>query len=57
MFETLTVTAAESVELPAASRARAVRACAPFETPRESQASTYGAVVSSTPLLTPSTRN
>ena len=36
---TLTGTGAETVELPAASRARAVSVCAPFATARVSQAS------------------
>jgi hypothetical protein len=36
---TLTVTGADVVTLPAASRARAVNVCAPFETERVSQAS------------------
>ena len=56
-FATFTGTGAESVELPAASRARAVNVCAPFETVRVSHASAYGGAASSTPALTPSTRN
>ena len=56
-FATLTGTGAESVELPAASRARAVNACAPFATVRVSQANAYGGAESSSPALTPSTRN
>ena len=43
--------------LPAASRARAVSVCAPLATSCVSQASAYGAVVSSTPVATPSTKN
>ena len=43
VFATLTVTGADVVGLPAASRARAVSVCAPFETVRVSQASPYGA--------------
>ncbi len=38
-FATLTVTGDDVVRLPAASRARAVSVCAPFETARVSQAS------------------
>ena len=56
-FATFTGTGAESVELPAASRARAVNVCAPFETVRVSHANAYGGAASSTPALTPSTRN
>jgi hypothetical protein len=55
-FATLTVMGAESFELPVASRARAVRVCAPFDMVRESHATTYGAAVTSS-LSTPSTRN
>ena len=36
VFATLTVTGADNVELPAASRARAVNVCAPFGTARVS---------------------
>ena len=57
VFATFTGTGAERVELPAASRARAVNVCAPFATVRESHANAYGEAVSSTPALTPSTRN
>ncbi len=57
VFATLTVTGADVVRLPAASRARAVSVCAPFETVRVSQASPYGASKSSAPLATPSTKN
>ena len=56
-FATFTGTGAESVELPAASRARAVKVCAPFATVRVSHAKAYGAAASSTPVFTPSTRN
>ena len=43
--------------LPAASRATAVRLCAPFETLPDGQLTEYGAVVSSAPRLPPSTLN
>jgi hypothetical protein len=56
-FATFTVMGAESVGLPAASRTRAARVCVPFDTVRESHASTYGAVATTGPRSTPSTRN
>jgi hypothetical protein len=52
---TLTVTPDDRVELPAASRARAVRVWPPFVVERVSQVSAYGSVVSSTPVAMPST--
>ena len=57
MFATVTSTAAETLVLPAASRARALTACAPFDVVRESQVISYGAVVSSLPTAEPSSRN
>ena len=57
VLATFTVTGADTVVLPAASRARAVSVCAPFGTARVSHARPYGAVVSSAPVATPSTRN
>ena len=45
-FATFTSTAADSLELPAVSTARARSVCAPFGTDRVSQASAYGAVES-----------
>src|SRR5262245_3024048 len=56
-FDTVTPTAAEVVWLPAASRARALRECAPAATEVEFQATTYGAAVTSDPRLAPSRRN
>jgi hypothetical protein len=50
VFATLTVTAAEVVVLPAASRAVAVSVWAPLPTVRLSQASAYGEAVSSVPV-------
>ena len=52
---TVTPTAEERVEFPAASRARAASVCEPFEVFRVSHASAYGAIVSSPPVATPST--
>ena len=57
VLATLTAIAADSAVLPAASRARAVKVCAPFGAVRVSHDSPYGAAVSSAPVLTPSTRN
>ena len=57
VFETFTVTPAESPEFPAASRALAVSVCEPLGDVRVSHASAYGSVVSSTPVATPSTEN
>src|SRR5258708_6660297 len=56
-LDTVTVTAAEVATLPAASRARALRACAPFATFVVSKATEYGAAVSSAPSAAPSIRN
>src|SRR2546422_657399 len=56
-FETVTVTAAEVVWLPAASRARAASVCEPFDAAVEFQAMVYGAVVTSAPSAAPSSRN
>src|SRR6266516_207980 len=54
LLATVTVTGAEVARLPAASRATAVRVCEPLLVVVVSKAIEYGAVVSSTPLLTPS---
>src|SRR5882672_9551774 len=56
-FETVTVTAADVVWLPAASRARAASVCEPFDAAVEVQAMVYGAVVTSAPTAAPSSRN
>src|SRR5207245_9850135 len=57
-FETVTVTAAEVVWLPAASRARAASVCEPFDAAVEFQAAiVYGALVTSVPSAAPSSRN
>src|SRR4051812_41048817 len=56
-LSTVTLTGAEVVELPAASRATAVIACAPFEDEAVFQASWYGADVTSLPMFAPSTLN
>src|SRR5258705_6099373 len=56
-LDTVTVTAAEVVALPAASRARAVRLCAPSPAVVVFQAMEYGALVSSAPWAAPSTKN
>ena len=55
VLATFTVTAVEMVALAAASRARAVIRCDPLGSVRVSQASPYGAVVSSGPVLMSST--
>src|SRR5258706_4633257 len=54
---TVTVTSAEVVLLPAASRATAVRVCVPLLAEVVSQDTEYGAAVSSTPRLIPSSLN
>src|SRR5439155_663855 len=54
---TVTVTGAEVVVLPAASRATAVRVCEPLAAPVVFQEIEYGAVVSSAPKLAPSILN
>jgi hypothetical protein len=56
-FDTVTVTAAEVVELPAASRALAVRECEPLATVVVFHEVEYGEVVSSAPSAEPSTKN
>jgi hypothetical protein len=56
-FATVTVTAAEAVMLPAASRATAVRVWDPFDAVAVFQEALYGAVVSSAPRLAPSSLN
>jgi hypothetical protein len=56
-FDTVTVTGAEILELPAASRATAVMLCAPLLAIAVFQEAEYGAVVSSAPKLTPSILN
>ena len=48
-FATFTGTGADRVELPAASRARAVNVCAPFATVGYPTPDAYGEAVSSTP--------
>src|SRR5438128_134778 len=54
---TVTLTPAETVTLPAASRATAVSVWDPAAEVDVFQAALYGATVSSAPILTPSTRN
>ena len=56
-METVTVTGAEVVWLPAASRATAVRVCVPPLAVVVSHETEYGVVVSSAPPLTPSSWN
>src|SRR3954470_4860865 len=56
-FDTVTVTAADVVVLPAASRATAVSVCVPFVAVVVFHAIEYGAVVSSAPRFAPSTLN
>ena len=57
-FDTVTVTAADVVRLPAASRAMAVSVCGPLTAVVVFQDTEYGAaVVSSAPRLTPSSLN
>src|SRR5438309_11088657 len=56
VLSTVTLTAAEVVVLPAASRATAVRVCAPSATLVVSQETVYGAAVSSRPIGAPSTK-
>src|SRR5204863_5648787 len=57
VLATVTVTPAEVVELPAASRATAVSVCDPSAAVIESQVMVYGVVVSSAPIGVPSTKN
>src|SRR3989475_595016 len=54
---TVTLTAAVAAVLPAASRATAVRMCAPAEASAVFQLVAYGAVVTSAPRLAPSSMN
>src|SRR5205814_221915 len=56
-FETLTVTGAEVVRLPAASRATAVKVCEPLLAVVVSTDTEYGAVVSSAAIGAPSAKN
>src|SRR5436190_388665 len=56
-LETVTVTPAEVVRLPAASRAVAVRVCEPLPVLAVFQETEYGEVVSSAPKAAPSSRN
>src|SRR5204863_405764 len=56
-LNTVTVTAAEVVRLPAASRATAVSVCEPLLAVVVFQETEYGAAASSTPRLAPSSRN
>src|SRR2546423_918561 len=56
-FETVTVTPADVVVFPAASRARADRVWLPLATLVEFHAIWYGATVTSVPTLAPSSRN
>ena len=55
VLATLTAMPEDSVELPAASRARAVSVWLPLVSVRVSHVRAYGAVVSSTPVMIPST--
>ena len=57
VFETVTVTAADVVVLPAASRATAVSVCDALVAGVVSQPNSYGAVVCSAPTFAPSTWN
>src|SRR5947209_230263 len=56
-LETLTVTPAEVVRLPAASRATALKVCEPLATAVVLKEAEYGAALSSAPTLAPSTLN
>src|SRR2546427_1223400 len=56
-LNTVTVTGAEVVRLPAASRATAVSVCEPLLAVVVFQETEYGAAASSTPRLAPSSRN
>jgi hypothetical protein len=56
-LDTVTVTGAEVLELPAASRAIAVMVCEPLAAPVVFQETEYGALVSSAPKLMPSILN
>src|SRR5690349_16361024 len=56
-FETVTLTAAEVLVLPAASRARAVMLWLPFDAVFVSHDTEYGADASSLPRAAPSTKN
>src|SRR5204863_371698 len=56
-LDTVTVTAAEVVVLPAASRARALSVCDPLAAVVVDQETAYGAAVSSVPSSPPSSRN
>src|SRR5882672_6841923 len=56
-LDTITVTAAEVVRFPAASRATAVRVCWPLLDPVVLTEIAYGAVVSSAPRAVPSEKN
>src|SRR5436309_14111278 len=56
-FATVTVTTAEVVTLPAASRATAVSAWLPLAAPVVFHETAYGALVSSAPRLLPSSLN
>jgi hypothetical protein len=57
LFETVTDTDCDDAEFPAASRATAVTTCEPSATERESHDSDHGAVTTSAPTFTPSSRN
>src|SRR3954469_9608963 len=57
VFDTVTVTAAAVVGLPAASRATAVSVCDPFAAVVVSQETLYGVAVSSAPRFAPSRLN
>src|SRR5439155_3250029 len=56
-LNTVTVTAAEVVRLPAASRATAVSVCEPLLAVVVFQETEYGAAASDSPWLAPSSRN
>src|SRR5436190_15050091 len=57
VLETVTVTAADVVVFPAASRARALNVCEPLVAVVVSQAIVYGPAVSSEPRFAPSSTN
>src|SRR6185436_2013683 len=57
LLVTVTVTPVAVAVLPAASRALAESVCVPLEVAVEFQAMEYGAVVTSAPVATPSSRN
>src|SRR6185295_682561 len=56
VLSTVTLTAADVVVLPAASRETAVKVCGPSATAAVSHEIEYGAALASAPIWTPSTR-